>query len=513
MALTEEIAAHLSKITTAPYLFIGAGLSRRYLGIESWEDLLKKYASETGHEYNYYRATAASNFPAIGSAIAEAFHEVWWSGKKYKTSREGASNLIDKSSAIKFEISKYLRGASDNVTTGQPLIDEISLLQAATIDGIITTNWDLHLEKLFPSFKPFIGQDELLFQNPAGIGEIYKIHGCCSQPNSLILTKEDYERYNAKNPYLVAKLLSVFIEHPVIFLGYSLQDPNIRSILRSISYCLSTEHIKSLQDRLIFVEYNQTSPTNSLIPSNIAFDDVTIPIYQTSIANFNEVFAALGTIKRKIPVRLLRLLKEQVVELVKTNDPKGKIIVRDLDKINAGDAPDFAIGIGAISGKSYDGSITRQDLLDDSLMGTGNYDPRQIVEKILPALAKTNAYIPVCKYLREAGFLSDKNKDLFENLADGIKQRANRKYDDFCNKSYKNSRAAVNSKYKSLADLLDREKDPRQVLIQIQLLDQNKIDNGLLRKFLSNNRTWKTFEQTQHSKLICLLDWLEYGIS
>jgi hypothetical protein len=90
---------------------------------------------------------------------------------------------------------------------------------------------DLLLEDIFPDFEVFVSQDELLFSSSQGIGEIYKIHGCCSKPNSLVATKEDYERFDERNPYLAAKLLTVFAEHPIIFLGYSLNDRNISSIL------------------------------------------------------------------------------------------------------------------------------------------------------------------------------------------------------------------------------------------------------------------------------------------
>lgn len=60
------------------------------------------------------------------------------------------------------------------------------------------------------------------------MGEIYKIHGSCNNSESIVITENDYSVYNKRNAYLSAKLLTIFLEHPIIFLGYSLNDSNIK---------------------------------------------------------------------------------------------------------------------------------------------------------------------------------------------------------------------------------------------------------------------------------------------
>lgn len=131
------------------------------------------------------------------------------------------------------------------------------MLKKAIIDGIITTNWDTLTEMIFPDYTTFTGQDELIFSELYSIGEIYKIHGSVSNPESVILTSEDYDNFNDRYSYLAAKLLTVFVEHPIIFIGYSIEDKNIQDILRSVLKCLTPEKVDLIKDRLIFCSWEQ----------------------------------------------------------------------------------------------------------------------------------------------------------------------------------------------------------------------------------------------------------------
>lgn len=332
MPLQEDLQTHLEQFHTAPFLFVGSGLSRRYLGLEDWEGLLRRFAEMTNRPYEYFRSSGSGMPPAIATEIARQLHEVWWQSPTFEDSREKyKSEATNPESALKIEIARYLENVSVKRVPSFDLTRELEILANATIDGVITTNWDLLLESIFPEFHPYVGQDELLFSASQGIGEIYKIHGSCSKPNSLVATAADYERFEERNPYLAAKLLTVFVEHPVIFLGYSLNDQNVSRILQSIALCLSSENINQLRDHLILVSWDHNEEGYRWMDSNIVTHGFSIPVKTVVTNSFIPIFDCLASLPRKFPARLLRRLKKHVYELVHDNDPAGRLSVMDID--------------------------------------------------------------------------------------------------------------------------------------------------------------------------------------
>jgi hypothetical protein len=249
------LAEHL-RGRPSPVLFVGSGISRRYVGAENWEGLLRRFATMTARPYDYYRIKANGDFPVIASEIAATFNDVWWDDSVFQSSRDlYAASISGQESPLKVEVARHLTGLADRLPVTGELADELILLRAAVVDAVITTNYDDILPFLFPDFRPFVGQDGLLFANPQGIGELYQIHGSVAVPDSLVLTDADYIRFEKRNAYLAAKLMTIFVEHPVVFLGYSLSDRNVRSILRSIAGCLTPGNIGKLRDQLIFIEW------------------------------------------------------------------------------------------------------------------------------------------------------------------------------------------------------------------------------------------------------------------
>lgn len=180
--------------------------------------------------------------------MAKDFNEYWWKAKEYEKSVERfKSKVRDETSALRIEICNYLSTLDQSKAVDSEFRDEVELLAGLNVDGVITTNWDMFIEQLFPEHRTYIGQEELLFSNPQEIGEIYKIHGCSTVPSSLVMTHLDYEEFNEKNTYLAAKLITLFVEHPIVFIGYSISDANISSLLKAIASCIGKEKVEQLR--------------------------------------------------------------------------------------------------------------------------------------------------------------------------------------------------------------------------------------------------------------------------
>ena len=512
----QQLTDHLVRFMSAPFLFAGAGLSRRYLGLDDWTGLLRRLAALTDHPFDYYFASASGELPKVASAIAAELHEPWWKERRFAHTRaKYEGRLHTPQSALKAEASEYLEQSLGNLPETGPLAAELDLLREVVVDGVITTNFDRLLEELFPGFRTFVGQEELLFEDMLGIGEIYKIHGSHEDPDTLVLTHEDYERFHRDNPYLAAKLMTVFVEHPVVFVGYRLSDPNVGTILNAIVSCLKTpERISKLSDRLIFVDWDPDAEESSMHRISMPVGDNHVPLLALTVPDFVEVFSVLGSLKRSFPAKLLRKLKEQVYELVLAKDPKDKLYVQALDEDQDPREVDVVFGVGAIGRLTAYAGLTRDDLVDDVMDANGKYDALRVVQEALPAILSLPGNVPVFKYLREAKLLDDQGKlinpdSVDPKLESRVEQRQTRLGVMPSQKKWvaKHLKTAPN-----LKELTDKLKD-HEVLYCVPGLNEDDIDPAELKAFLDKHRfPDNDYHHSQWVKLVCLYDWLQYGM-
>lgn len=499
----DYLREHLHSLA-GPYLFVGAGVSRRYVGLGDWKGLLSHFADMTGQPFEYYRGAADDDYPKAASMIADAFYDKWWSDPAFADSvTDWKDSVTARDSPLKYEVAKYTREAMDAFTIPTDLQAEFDLLRDAVIDGIITTNYDRLLEDAFPDFRPFVGQDELLFSDTQGIAEIYYIHGSERRPDSLVLTAEDYEDYNARNAYLAAKLATIFVEHPVVFLGYSLGDPNIQALLESLIAGLRPENVSKLQDRLIFVEWNPAEAAD-IATTVMNVSGVSLPIIRATVPDFIEVFTALGARDRAMPARILRVLKEQVFELVKSNDPDGRLVaVTDIE--DDGDNLDVIFGVGAKMTAVGVVGLSRWDLMDEVLESPDRELPCDlVVGKALPRVG-SNAYVPIFKFLVGAGLWKDGKWVPMVTVNAAAKKRADRYAASF-------GKLKVEPELLTVAEL-EADRGVEAILNSAMKLPALTDDVDGLREFLVQNKARRSqnWWATQYGKAVVAYDWMRYG--
>ncbi|MCG7843600.1 SIR2 family protein, partial [Staphylococcus epidermidis] len=230
------IKEYLEKSESLPYLFIGSGFSKRYLNLPNWENLLEEVADlvydnkfKLAQKKNLAKKEFNPNthynqyMTYLCDLISNDLDLIWYDDDKFKESRDKYSDSVITSGVlpIKIEIAKIIKKNNKVLEKMKPELEIFKQLTTHSIGGIITTNYDSLIEDIF-DFEVYRTQQQLLFQKNHEIGEIYKIHGCVTEPETIMITSEDYQMIEEKNKYLAAKLLTIFIEHPIVFIGYSI---------------------------------------------------------------------------------------------------------------------------------------------------------------------------------------------------------------------------------------------------------------------------------------------------
>jgi hypothetical protein len=330
--VTEDITTCIDEMGCQPILFIGSGLSKRYFGSCNWEELLKLLAQNCptiDKEFAYYKQI--NNDPIeIGSVFAKCYNDWAWGSGRAEFPQSLFSSELPPEIYIKYKIAEYFKSVTPeaiDLISDATSKYEIECLRKIQPHAVITTNYDCFLEKVFPEYEPIIGQ-KILRVNHASIGEIFKIHGCISDPQSIVLTKSDYNDFLIKKKYLSAKLLAYFAEHPLLFIGYKAEDPNIKNILSDIDEIISSKN--ELIPNIYILEWkSEVSEKEYPVRERVISIDGSKSIRVKSItaSSFDWVFKAFGSndVIEKVNTKLLRALLARTYELVRHDIPKKNI--------------------------------------------------------------------------------------------------------------------------------------------------------------------------------------------
>lgn len=197
-------------------LFIGAGMSMAILNDDwnevglSWKQLIYKCAEEFEINLKEDIKTDGLSYPEIASEIAK---------------------LISSKESIDYKIAvKKLKDKIANLTSWYPEKEQRvvygKILQDIDPAWIITTNYDLIIECLLTGKCLSLGPNDQLI-SPQNLIPVYHLHGIRTNPNSIIISQEDYISLFRPNQYRQQKLSLSIKESTTLIVGYGLGDVNV----------------------------------------------------------------------------------------------------------------------------------------------------------------------------------------------------------------------------------------------------------------------------------------------
>ena len=498
----EKLLNIVSSFNTTPFLFIGSGITRRYCNLPSWDLLLEYFSNllNPNNEFAYanYKRQANNDYSLLGSIIGEEFDNQWFSNQAlFEMSTTSKDFIKQGTSPFKCAIAEYLQSImlhNPEYENEEHLLKEVL---ANNISGIITTNYDTYIEDMMPDFKTYVSQKDLLFSSLLQLGEIYKIHGSVSDPNTIVINKADYTKFDEQSKYLAAKLLTIFIEYPIIFMGYSLSDPNIRKIISDIAACLDTKALEKLSNRFIMITRAKDNDSDIKIQLNqYEVNQIHIPMINIELRNYGDLYKALQTLKPSVPIKLLRLYRESFYEHTLTTTKVKNILVNIDDTHIKPDDLVFTLskpGARSLLGLTgIDAKDWYLNILYDTLDFTADDLLTYAYPKVYKANNKLNPGIPQ----------NQKTEDIYKLLNNTIIKT-------------KHTRNYTNDTIQTIVDRYPTDK----AICEIQYLPQDNINIDELYTFLDT--TYHEIPDifsapiisTAFKRLIRFYDWLKFGKS
>lgn len=516
-----KIEEVVERFNTTPFLFVGSGLTRRYYNLPKWDELLAHFAEIVKNDsfaYSSYENKAKSLvdkkdiMPKIAELIQNDFDEKWFNDSSIRTVGEEQLEKIKRGlSPFKAEIAQYIIDNSIVEKKYEEEIAKLAEISKNSIAGVITTNYDTFLEENFEGFKKYVGQNQLIFSAIQGIAEIYKIHGSVEYPESIVINQQDYIEFSNKSAYLAAKLMTIFMEYPIIFMGYSISDQNVLDIIEAIVNCLDEEQLKVVEDRFIFVEYKEGQIGSEITPYTIMIDNKPLRMTKITIDNFQYLYNALEGKKAKLPVRILRRFKEELYKYTVTNTPTANLRVAEIEDQRVKDE-DLAIAIGRKSDLGLKGlsGLEGDEWYRNIILDDLDFSADELIEYAFSKLLKQNSnMLPVNKYLSEA------TKDFPECKEYADKQT----YESLISKTIRSNRKTLGS-YSTVKQIWENEKKSLSKATNLiahlteEQMDVTELEEVLLEIFEENVNVLQSKDMTIRTnirRLIRIFDFLKWG--
>lgn len=207
-------------------IFVGSGVSCNVTGMPSWNRLIQNMAKAI----DYSRCDTCKH-KKEDCEITCLLKDDFSTDELLKIPQ----HVFNKDKEL---YNRVLTESIPAVTADAPLSSAILDINPA---HIITTNYDQLLEtskNIFCEQYQVIVHDKDLLNADKG-KYIIKMHGDLFEPASIVLKEQDYLDYSQNHVLIELFIKSLLTDHIVLFLGYSLNDYNIKLILSWLNYMRS----------------------------------------------------------------------------------------------------------------------------------------------------------------------------------------------------------------------------------------------------------------------------------
>lgn len=415
------------KFKNYPIVFIGSGISKRYLqNYPTWEELLREYWEKTNPEIDFYNYLLTIKEKYKNDIIdgSDLDHKIY---TEAASKIESDFNRLFTDNLIKLEGLDARRVFNENISpfkysicqrfsnaTLKPDInnEELSSFKALLKKAkmIITTNYDAFIEGLFLEQgitpKLYIGNNGF-FEDTIGWSELYKIHGDIKNPQSIIISTEDYDKYDSKSILISAKILSNMIKNPILFIGYSLTDRNVKKLLSDFSSQLPKEDGRKSAERIILIQYKENEA--DVITKQITDQQLQVTYTSVETDNYKKIYDEISTVDEGLsPYDVLRY-QRAIKTLIINEGEKGNldaILVSPSDLDNLEDSVKQGKNlVVALGDKKYVFTqIKENNYLEDYLFQKNEISTKLALEFILDS--STSIRLPLSKIISSCNFKS-----------------------------------------------------------------------------------------------------------
>lgn len=200
-------------------MFIGAGFSKSVMEDETqqalnWFELIEKASERLEIDFPEDKELIGISLPEVSTNICKKL-------AKMKDINYDEAKLLFKNKIC--ELSNWL-------PSGKRIKVFRDIFDVMDPSWIITTNYDLVLETILTGKSKSLNPSNYL-SSPRGTIPIYHIHGTRLDPDSIIITQDDYIPLFRPNEYRQTKLAMTIRESTTLVLGYGLGDMNVLSAL------------------------------------------------------------------------------------------------------------------------------------------------------------------------------------------------------------------------------------------------------------------------------------------